>query len=90
MVTELEVLATIVLEAVTFTAMLVFDTPLRFTEVFDAIPLTSECLYCVPEEMIATGDGVSEEGPGPIILNVYVPIQVSPLLPRQVGKLAGL
>jgi hypothetical protein len=89
-VTEPAVLATTELDAVTFTEIFVFATPLRFTEVFEAMPLTSECLYWVPEEIIATGDGVRLAGPGPMILKVYVPIQVSPLLPRQLGKLEGL
>ena len=58
-----------VLEAVTVTVNALEATPDRFTGVPKLKPAISECLYCVPDAIIATGDGVSEVGPGPTILN---------------------
>lgn len=69
-VTEFEVEATAVPAAETVTPIDEETTPLKSIVVFVAMPPMSECLYWVPEEMMATGAGLSELGPGPIILNV--------------------
>jgi hypothetical protein len=55
-------------EAVTFTVKELVATPDKLMPLANVRVEMSECLYCVPEAIFAMGLGVSEAGPGPIIL----------------------
>ena len=74
-------------EAVTFTVKELVATPDKLMPLVNVRVEMSECLYCVPEAIFAMGLGVSEAGPGPIMLKSSLAVQLSFGFVKQVSAL---